>query len=376
MLTREVPIDEILSYSFCTNTEKIVFFDIETTGFAADTSYLYLIGCIFFKNSSFHLIQWFAEDIKEEALLISSFFEFLKDFEVLVHFNGNGFDIPYLIRKCSQLQLEYTFDKINSIDIYRKILPYKKIFQLKSYKQKEIEAFLKVNRDDKYSGGELIEVYQSYLGKKRYELLYNKRNPNIANQIPSSADALLHMLLLHNEDDVKGLIKICPILSYTDLFETSHPINQAVVIGNVLTIQFELTYALPVNVYVKNSVAEFYTTKSLVTLNIPIFEGELKYYYENYKDYYYLPAEDKVIHKSLALFVDKDFREKAKPSNCYTRKKGLFVPQYDTILTQYFKNKYTDKITFIEIHTDFLLKEDNLSLYVSHILSCLLTSKI
>ena len=99
-----------------------MFFYIETTGFIADTSFLYLIGCIYYDGTSMQMIQWFSEDIREEALLISSFFEFIKDYELIVHYNGSGFDIPYLARKCELFGLDYSFKDIQSLDIYKEYL--------------------------------------------------------------------------------------------------------------------------------------------------------------------------------------------------------------------------------------------------------------
>lgn len=372
MITRNIPIDINIDYSFDFDIEKIIFFDIETTGFSADTSYLYLIGCIYYKESSFQLIQWFSEGINEEAALLTAFFEFIKTYDALVHYNGSGFDIPYLLRKCSQLNLNYNFDEINSIDIYKRILPYKKILQLKSYKLKSIEGFMKVKREDKLSGGDLIEVYQSYLGKKHLEMLRNRRKPEETANTPSEAEMLLCELLLHNEDDIKGLVKISPILYYTDLFEKPLIISKAEVDGDILNIHCNLPFSLPAPMSLEGTNESFTTSDTSAILQVRIYEGELKYFYDNYKDYYYLPAEDSVVHKSLAAYVDKDYREKAKPTNCYIRKSGLFVPQYEVILNPYFKFNLHDKITFLEIHTDFLLKEENLEIYVSHILSHLL----
>ena len=86
MLTKKKPIDIELNYPLDEKygSDNIVFFDIETTGFSPKTTYLYLIGCIYYKDSAFHLIQWFAEDISEETLLISCFFEFIRDYDILV----------------------------------------------------------------------------------------------------------------------------------------------------------------------------------------------------------------------------------------------------------------------------------------------------
>ena len=40
------------------------------------------------------------------------------------------------------------------------------------------------------------------------------------------------------------------------------------------------------------------------TLIIPIYEEELKYYYANFKDYYYLPTEDAAFYD--LTFITKD----------------------------------------------------------------------
>ncbi|MDF2907770.1 MAG: hypothetical protein K0R34_3091 [Herbinix sp.] len=375
MITRRISLEQMPEYHFEENYDinKLVFFDIETTGFAADSTYLYLIGCAYYQDDSFHLIQWFSEGIREEALLIKSFFEFVSNYEVLLHYNGTGFDIPYLLRKCGLLELEYSFDNLTSIDLYKKISPFKKIFRLNNYKQKTIESFLNINRTDPFSGGDLIQVYQSYLGKKHLESLRSKRNPGTIFETPSEAEILLRQLLLHNEDDLRGLILISPILSYADFFDKPIRILQAGVDGNRFTIHFDLSAALPVRITFGNDLAHFIAIGTQATLTIQIYEGELKYFYDNYKDYYYLPAEDSVVHKSLAHFVDKDYRSKAKPSNCYTRKQGIFAPQYELLFTPCFKLEYQSKLSFLEIHTDFLLQEEKLEQYVRHIMNYVLT---
>lgn len=370
MITRQFSLEQMPQYPFDREYDinRIAFFDIETTGFAAESTYLYLIGCAFYQNSSFQLTQWFSEDIKEETLLISSFFNFLKDYDVLIHYNGSGFDLPYLQRKCALLQLEYSFERLSSIDLYKKILPYKKIFRLNSFRQKSLEVFLNINRKDIFSGGDLIQVYQSYLGKKHYETLKEQREPG---SITSSSEAnqLLQQLLLHNEDDIKGLLYISPILNYVDLFEKPIRILQAGVDGDLFVLRFEISASLPVRINYGNDLAHLTAFGNMATLSVHIYDGELKYFYDNYKDYYYLPAEDSVIHKSVAHFVDKEYRVKAKVSNCYTKKQGIFAPQYALVFAPSFKLGYQDKLSFLEIHTDFLLQEENLEQYVSHILS-------
>ena len=178
--------------------EDLLFFDIETTGFTAGSSNLYLIGCAYKDGENWHIKQFFCENTNEEKEVIRSFFELAQNYNHLVHFNGNQFDLPYVTQKCAQLGLDYTFDNFSGIDIYKRISPYKFFLKLPNCKQKTIEHFLGIHREDLYTGGELIKIYKEYV-----------ENP--------TAEAL-NLLLLHNSDDMKGMLQIVSILVYHDLF--------------------------------------------------------------------------------------------------------------------------------------------------------------
>ena len=52
---------------------NILFVDIETTGFAAKSSYLYLIGCLCYEEGCWQLIQFLAEDYIEEPFILQEF---------------------------------------------------------------------------------------------------------------------------------------------------------------------------------------------------------------------------------------------------------------------------------------------------------------
>ena len=94
-----------LSYPFSYPKEDLLFFDIETTGFSAKTSALYLIGVLFYTNDHWNTLQWFADDYQSEEALLKAFFSFIKSFQCLIHFNGTGFDIPFIEKKCKQHKL-------------------------------------------------------------------------------------------------------------------------------------------------------------------------------------------------------------------------------------------------------------------------------
>ncbi len=69
--------------------ERILFIDIETTGFAARSSYLYLIGCAYFLAGKWHTIQWMAENFSQEKDILSAFLEFAKLYRYMICTGGS-----------------------------------------------------------------------------------------------------------------------------------------------------------------------------------------------------------------------------------------------------------------------------------------------
>ncbi|MBP3544608.1 MAG: ribonuclease H-like domain-containing protein [Lachnospiraceae bacterium] len=80
----------------------VVFFDIETTGFSGQSSLIYLIGCIYYKDNSWQLRQWFLDDVNTEKELLLSFFDFIGSYTWLIHFNGAAFDIPFIEKRLAR----------------------------------------------------------------------------------------------------------------------------------------------------------------------------------------------------------------------------------------------------------------------------------
>jgi hypothetical protein len=138
--------------------------------------------------------------------------------------------------------------------------------------------------------------------------------------------------------------------------------------GKELLISLENDFAVPKRV--SYQFREFYLIMkdASTTIRIPVFSGELRYFYDNYKEYYYLPKEDMAVHKSVASFVDKSFRQSAKAANCYTRKSGDFLPQYTTVMSPEFRREYKDRVSYFELNEDFRTSDVMLRRYVAHIL--------
>jgi len=340
--------------------EQALFLDIETTGFSAKTSQLYLIGCAYFSEGNWHIQQWFAEKYEEEADIINAFFLFAANYKYLIHFNGNTFDLPFIEYKCRQSGLPHSFDAFEGLDIYKRISPYKYFLKLPNCKQKTIEDFLLIKREDVYTGGELIGLYHDYV------------------KMPSHY--VENLLLLHNSDDVKGMLDILPILSYYDLFHGQAKVKK--VQANyykdlegesrqelLITINFPLS--LPIEISAAANNCYFKGAGNEGQLKVPIYEEELKYFYANYKNYYYLPAEDIALHKSVGAFVDKEYRMQATAATCYTRKYSQYLPQWDYIAEPFFKREYKSKDLFFELTDELKRNRDVFTKYANHVLDML-----
>ncbi len=343
--------------------ERILFIDIETTGFIARSSYLYLIGCAYHLAGKWHTIQWMAEDYSQEKEILTAFFEFAKLYRYLIHFNGNNFDLPFITQKCEQLSLPYSFDDFQGIDLYKRIAPYKFFLRLPNCKQRTIEQFLGVERKDVFSGGELIGIYHDYV-----------KNPTEYSE---------NALFLHNADDLKGMLETLPILAYYDLF--NQPLKAKKVQANYYKdvngnkrkeLIIILTLEVPLQKMVITSIGGCYFRGegTEATLRIPIYEEELKYFYSNYHDYYYLPTEDVALHKSVAGFVDKEHRLPASAANCYTRKFSNYLPQWNIVFEPFFKRDYKSRELFFELTDEMKRDRQAFATYATHVLTMMATT--
>ncbi len=345
-------------------SEDAIFFDIETTGFSPVTSSIYLIGCMYRKGTTLIINQFLAENKSDEEEILLQFMNLLSNFKTIISFNGIGFDIPFIKAKCDNYSIPEHFKSYQYLDIFKLVGNIKFLLKQQNYKQKTIESFLGIHRDDMFSGGELINVYEDYV----------KTHEKEAEQL----------LLLHNYEDVTGMLDLMPILTYTQVLNGAYSIKTVEIApytsyegteGQELIITLENDYAVPKRVSHQQQDFYFTLNKNITKVRVPIYEGELKFFYSNYKDYFYLPKEDMAIHKSVATFVDKQYRERAKACNCYTRKSSCFLPQYEAIMSPVFKTEHKDKLSYFELTEDFLSSDIMLRRYIDHIFQNALKNK-
>ena len=337
-------------------TADSIFFDIETTGFSPVSSIVYLIGCMYKDGQNLITHQFFAESKSDEKDVLLHFMDLLGRFRTIITFNGTGFDIPFLKAKCDRYSIEEHFKDYSYIDIFKMIGNIKFLLKQANYKQKTIESFLGIQREDMFSGQELINVYDSY--------------------ISTHSEESERLLLLHNYEDITGMLDLMPVLTYNRILNGAYAISSAEISfytnyeGEtcqevIMTLQND--YAVPRRVSYQQNDFYFTMNKDTTKVRVMVYEGELKYFYSDYKNYFYLPKEDMAIHKSVALFVDKQYRERARAGNCYTRKSGCFLPQYDAVMNPSFKKNHKDTFSYFELTEDFLSSDVMLRQYVGHI---------
>lgn len=370
--------------------ETMLYIDIETTGLSGEESYIYLIGTLSLINGVPTIQQWFLETISEEKELLKEFISFCSSFSCLVHYNGSNFDLPFLQKRCNFHDLNYSFSSILSYDIYKEIRPFRSYFKLPDLKQQTIEKFFNWNRKGIKKGVELITIYTQYIGRRQYEQLHkigSQKNlfaPLIVSKssgLPTlplhSAKELQNILLLHNEEDLIGLIICTAFLNYLQLFQGKFKIVSGKIKERQNTVCFLLSFEQKVKKHLSFSFkfplptpddwqqkqGTVFLKENFAFVSLPFYSGILKYFFPNYKEYYYLPIEDMAIHKSVAKFVDKAYKIKAAKETACQKKEGIFLPQKEVIFTPIFQKTPKDKISYFELTKELFINLINVEEY-------------
>ena len=452
--------------------EDVLFFDIETTGLSARSASLYLIGVLTYTAAAsiaeesntasssdeaqisavpsahraasapeaaghWMLLQYFCEDVSDEPAVLQAFFELLRTKKILISYNGDGFDIPFLRHMVEQYGLRaprphhstalhdrvdcpatdgsaiadarplYSFDTVESFDLFKKFRPLKHLLGLPDLKLKSCERFLGIDREDRFTGGELIEVYFEWQKTK--------------------APALLDTLLLHNAEDIANLPNLLPLLLYRALPHSDFQLraHECLQDGGTPLVHLSFTLLSPMSpsahAPAENATREvtddrrqhcidasengtreatddrrqhcsgagengtreatddrrqhwsaltlpkpmdlrgdfwaLHAEGRAVELYVQLFEGERKLFFADFEHYYYLPAEDQVIHQSLAEFVDRSARKKACARNCYQRVSGCFLPEFSEVYTPALRAEYRDKLRYAQ-YSDVIFDDE------------------
>ncbi len=338
-----------------------LYVDIETTGFSRDKHMIYLLGLIYHNGKELVLEQLLCEKEADEYELLYDFNQRLNDTVTLIHFNGDRFDLPFISHRLSLFGIHDRIPQCHSYDIYKIIQSYRRFLRTDDLKLKTMEVLVGYKRMDPFTGGDLIELY----------MLFKQGN-----------EKLMPAILLHNEEDMIGLY----LLNHLDVFmylESSTSIQLRILEESNRLI---LNLPMPTNPYRyqfdhETPLHEIHCSNDGLQLSCSMMTRKLKYFYPNYKEYYYLPVEGYAIHESVAHFVDSAYRKKATKKTAFTFKEDCFIAlpfsskhmeklMLDLQIPQVplFKNDYDDSTCYVTIEDMKLIANQLLRPFIKHIL--------
>ncbi len=365
LIDERIEMEDIPELSLIGPRERLVFFDIETTGLSSGRSEVYLIGCLGFEEGEgWRHRAWFSEGMEDEPLILGAFCDMLMEKRkrhaphkpILVTYNGEGFDLPFISACLRSYCLPDIKDAVLSFDLYRELKSLKPVLGLPNMKLKSLERYLGIDREDRFSGGELIPIYHRYRSTGDQELLSK--------------------LLLHNGEDIVNLPQICRLLSYGELFSGKFSLLSASVEellkDSFLDLRFELCDGLPRELIYEQgpySISASGKEARLLNIVVRLHKGELKYFFADHKNYYYLPEEDRAIHKSVGQFVEKKARRQATRETCYQRESGIFLPEEDIIYAPVYYESYKGEQLYARFSEELLSDSQKLCEYGLSILS-------
>lgn len=184
----------------CIPLNSFCILDIETTGLSKNYHQVILVGILYNQGNHTIIKQFFAEETREESILLEKLHDELKRFNYLITYNGSSFDCPFLIERFKQYHLLWNND-IQHIDILQYLRKYRKYLAVDNLKLKTIENFLGIERKDTISGKDSVLLYKKYIETK---------SPGFEKTI-----------LLHNYEDVYYLSKILHIFDHLPVNELS-----------------------------------------------------------------------------------------------------------------------------------------------------------
>lgn len=278
-------------------TEKDLLFDLETTGLSRKFCHVYMIGTGYIEGNFLHTMLFFAEDITEERAIINEFIKRTRPFERLITYNGNRFDIPFFKERLDSLMIDFDLDSFDSLDIYVRLKKLKHLLLLPGMKQKDIEKFLGIERDDKYDGGKLIEVYKNY-----------QIRPN---------DESEYLLMIHNKEDIIGMSKILSVLSYEGIKTLTINDLSKEFSSDRYTFETTTDLSIPKPIRIISDDVYLILDSNKLKGSIQTTNGYMKKYFPNPEEYLYHLEDERIIPKVIVSKADMKKYRKVSKEECF-----------------------------------------------------------
>lgn len=216
-------------FDFYTEKGSVAVLDIETTGLSSLNNKIIIFGVLEITPEGLISTQYFAENRGEEKAVLKEIPKYLEGFDVIITFNGASFDLPFIKKRLEKHGFSLPEkDSFVHLDLYKVIKKQKELFQLNSYSQKSVEAYMGITREDTISGGESVQLYHAY--EKSQNKAYKKT------------------ILLHNQEDIYHLSKMLSLYEKLDIhlsmFHTGFLVKKETVKCTVEKIKVHQHYAM------------------------------------------------------------------------------------------------------------------------------------
>ncbi|MGL6173303.1 MAG: ribonuclease H-like domain-containing protein [Cellulosilyticaceae bacterium] len=294
--------------------EERAFLDIETTGLCKQTHTIYCIGLLIQENNQLILHQWMIDTPDEERLLLQTFLQALEDIKTLITYSGKQFDLPFLIARLlvhelNPLMLE---NKVH-LDL-KKLNLFSYFLKTNRIKREALEHLFGFQRTLESQGRELVKMYTLYQA--------------------THGPAHQQVLLTHNKEELMSCYTFYEIYYMFSQLSYLH-LSTCTLSPEVIELIFILptTFSNSSEVLLENFSLTWQTNRLTVRLYPQVLT--LRKYLTPAKDYVYIPSQNQIMHKSVAQFIPKAFKEKVSKADCYMTQSGTYIGISDVTLLDY-----------------------------------------
>lgn len=279
--------------TFFTNKKKILFFHIITTGTYWRNSYIKELQILEIKDTSSTdctINCWKGETEEDEYELLLLLSDLIKSHNLLIGYNSTSFHLPYLKNKYKAYGLLDPLTTIEHIDLLKQSKP--------------IASALSISM--------------------------------------KLSDLKLYFHLAEEEPELRTILHTIQFLRYEKFFHGDFTVTSIAKDNDCISLTLDTSVKITEPLHLNHEAFYLMLDPASCKVMVRLFDGKLRVYYPNYKEYYYLSSEDMIIHKSMISGISKDRLQKATYENCYQMilpPKELsesYITKYLTMLFKYF----------------------------------------
>ena len=278
--------------NFITNYQNFLILHTITSGHYWRNSNITELQLLSLDENHVPFIEiWKCEREEDEYEILTILSERLKKTTAFMGFNSTSFHIPYLKKKYHAYGLEDPFMNHTHYDIFKEL--------------KQIGTMLHIS-----------------LKLKDLQLYYN-----LSDETP----------------EIKTIFCSLQFFKYKEFFLGNFSVKEIELDSDQLYVTLDSSLEFMKPLHFHHSAFYLILENDIIKLSIRLFDGKLRVYYSNFKDYYYLPDEEMLIHKSMSSGIAKERLVKATAQTCFQQ-----IPLPGTLANDYI-NKYL-KMLFKNIY--------------------------